>query len=222
MRPARPHIVPSLYAADHADLAGAAAACRAAGAERLHYDMMDGRFAPRLGLTPEGLGSVIRHCPSLPIDVHLMVDAPENHLAEILRAGPSSVAVHVEAAPARVASWIATVHRANVTAGLAVRPRTSLEHLDPFLGHVDVVLVMLIEPGHVGARAQPAMIDRVAALRTRLPDLTIACDGGVDIGAAAAAAAAGADWIVVGSAVFGPGAAVGLPQLRRAVAADRT
>ena len=219
MRPARPGIVPSLYAADHADLSGAVADCVAAGAERLHYDVMDGHFAPRLGLTPEGLGAVVRRHPSLPVDVHLMVDAPEHHLAEFLRAGPASVAVHVEAAPARVASWIAAVHRAGVVAGLAVRPRTAVDHLDRFFGQIDFVLVMLIEPGHVGARAQPAMIERVAKLRRCRPDLIIACDGGVDAGAAVAAAAAGADWIVAGSAVFGPGTAVGLPRLQQAVAA---
>lgn len=216
-RPRRPCVVPSLYAADHAGLRAAALACVAAGAERLHFDVMDGHFTPRLGLTPEALAGLTATPSMVPIDAHLMVERPEALVEDVLSARASSVCLHIENGADAVEDCLAAVRRAGRPIGLSLRPGTPAGGLDRYTDRIDFVLVMLVEPGHPGARSQPGMLARIADLRGRLPDLLIACDGGIDTGSAAAAVAAGADWIVAGNAVFGPGVPAGLSRLADAI-----
>lgn len=217
-RPRRPCVVPSLYAADHAGLRAAALACVAAGADRLHFDVMDGRFAPRLGLTPEALAGLTATPSMVPIDVHLMVERPGAFVGDMLSACASSICVHIETGADAVKDCLALVHRAGRPVGLSLRPETPTQALERYADRIDFVLVMLVAPGHPGARPQPGSFTRIAALRDRWPDLLIACDGGIEVASATAASAAGADWIVAGNAVFGPGVSAGLSRLTDAIA----
>jgi ribulose-phosphate 3-epimerase len=205
-------IAPSLLSADFARLGDEANAVP--DADWLHVDVMDGHFVPNLTI---GLPVVqaLREATSLPLDCHLMIDDPDRWAIGYAEAGARNVTVHAEAArdPVKLA---ADLRAAGSLAGLSVKPGTPVEPYLELLRHYDTLLVMSVEPGFGGQRFIPEVLDKVRTVR-RLVDrgelrVLIEIDGGINADTIEAAAEAGVDCFVAGSAVFGadiPNAAVG-------------
>src|SRR5581483_5273623 len=165
---------------------------------------MDGHFVPPITIGPLVV-EAIRKATSLPLDVHLMIDAPERQVPEFVRAGASSITVHVEACD-DARRVLGLVRDAGVGVGLSLNPPTPLERVRPFLDVIDVLLVMSVNPGWGGQPFIPDSMGKLAAARRLRADsgarFLIEVDGGIKPGNAAAAHAAGADVLVAGSAIF--------------------
>ncbi len=182
---------------------------------------MDGHFVPNLTF---GAGAIrtVRRVTDLPIDVHLMVERPEQYFDEYVDAGAGILTLHVEAAP-HLCRQIACIQELGARAGAAVNPGTPLAALDAVWEAIDVLLVMSVNPGRAGQRFIPASLARLRAAREQIDALPedrrplLEVDGGIDADNAAAAAHAGADVLVSGSGVFGDGdPAAGVRALRAA------
>lgn len=212
-----PIIAPSILSADFGRLAEEVAAVTAAGADWIHVDVMDGHFVPPITIGPLVVAAV-RRATALPLDVHLMIEHPERHIGEFVRAGADRVTVHVEAC-AEPLPVLEAVRRAGARPGLSLNPPTPLEVVAPFVGAIDLLLLMTVTPGWGGQEIVPGWQERIAAAR-RLREshglsFLIEVDGGIKTHNAAAATAAGADVLVAGSAVFGsPDYAVAIRGLR--------
>jgi ribulose-phosphate 3-epimerase len=204
-------IAPSILSADFACLAAEAAAV--AGADWLHIDVMDAHFVPNLTI---GLPVVecLRRVTDIPLDCHLMIDDPDRWAPGYADAGARNVTVHVEAAadPVRLAG---TLRAAGALAGLSVKPKTPLEPYLELLRHYDTLLVMSVEPGFGGQEFMPEVLDKVRTARRHVDAghlrLLVEIDGGINEDTIEAAAEAGVDCFVAGSAVYGaddPGRAV--------------
>jgi ribulose-phosphate 3-epimerase len=196
-------IAPSILSADFARLADEAAAV--AGADWLHVDVMDAHFVPNLTL---GLPVVesLRKATDIPLDCHLMIENPDRWAIGYAEAGATNVTVHVEAAadPVKLA---ANLRAAGALAGLSVKPNTPLEPYLDVLKHYDTLLVMSVEPGFGGQGFIAEVLEKVRTAR-RLVDtghlkLLIEIDGGINADTIEAAAEAGVDCFVAGSAVYG-------------------
>ena len=200
-----PLIAPSVLSADFGRLHDEVAAVDAAGADWIHVDVMDGQFVPPITIGPVVVRA-IRAATKLPLDVHLMVKEPEPLLKEFRAAGADSITVHVEAA-ADVAATLRAVRATGARVGLSLNPPTPLEHVKPFLGLIDVLLVMSVNPGWGGQPIVPGSIERVADARTMRREsgetFLIEVDGGIKASNAPQAVANGADVLVAGSAVYG-------------------
>jgi len=199
-----PTIAPSILSADFGRLADEARAAAAAGADWLHVDVMDGHFVPPITVGP-AVVEALRRATTLPLDVHLMIQHPERHVSEFVRAGATGVTVHVEA-ETDVAATLAAIRAAGARPGLALNPPTPLEHVRPFLKTIDLLLVMSVNPGWGGQAFVDGSLEKLAAaqrLRSEVgADFFIEVDGGIKSHNAALVAAAGADVLVAGSAVF--------------------
>jgi ribulose-phosphate 3-epimerase len=206
LHPVRPMIAPSILSADFARLADEAGAVTGdGGADWLHVDVMDAHFVPNLTL---GLPVVesLRAATDLPLDCHLMIDDPDRWAIGYAEAGAHNVTVHAEAARDPVA-LARDLKAAGALAGLSLKPGTPLEPHVPTLRHYDTLLIMSVEPGFGGQSFMPEVLDKVRTAR-RLVDtghlrLIIEIDGGINAGTIEAAAEAGVDCFVAGSAVYG-------------------
>jgi ribulose-phosphate 3-epimerase len=194
-----------MLACDLSRVAEEVRSVEAAGADLLHFDVMDGVFVPNLTFGP-ALCAAVRRVSALPLDVHLMVADAAPLLEPFARAGAARICVHVEAAP-HLHRVLARIRELGASPGVALNPLTPAATVDEAWPFVDFVLVMSVNPGFGGQRFIPetaAKLARLARWRDeRFPSVDLAVDGGVDAGNAALLRAAGAGVLVAGTAVFG-------------------
>jgi ribulose-phosphate 3-epimerase len=197
-------VAPSILTADFARLGEQIREAEAAGVDWIHLDVMDGRFVPNLTFGPLVV-EAIRKVTKLPLDVHLMIVEPERYLADFARAGADWITVHFEATP-HVHRAVQQVRELGKKAGLAINPGTPLEALLPLLPELDLALLMSVNPGFGGQKyiaASTERIRRLSGLRQHLnPACLIQVDGGIKPENVAEVFRAGADVVVVGSALF--------------------
>jgi ribulose-phosphate 3-epimerase len=197
----RRRVAPSILAADFGRLREQVREVVDAGAEVIHIDIMDGHFVPTLSMGPKAV-EALRDFDVL-LDVHLMVERPERHVAEFARAGASTIIVHVESTP-HVHYAVQAVREAGCNAGVALTPSTPVEALSEIRGDVWSVLCMTVNPGWGGQAFIPASLDKIARLRALIgPDVELEVDGGIDVQTAGPCAEAGASLFVAGTSVFG-------------------
>jgi ribulose-phosphate 3-epimerase len=196
-------INPSILAADFVNMQAELA--RISGADFVHVDVMDNHFVPNLTFGPQMVGRIQETSP-VPLDVHLMIDAPEQWAPAYAELGAASVTFHLEASAEPVA-LARTLRGIGARAGVAVKPATAGEALYDVLDEFDQVLVMTVEPGFGGQSFMPETMPKLRALvdeaRRRGSSVWFQVDGGIGESTIAAAAEAGADTFVAGSAVFG-------------------
>ena len=198
-------IAPSLLSADFARLGDAMALAERAGADMIHFDVMDGHFVPNITIGVPVLKSLSR-VSQLPIDVHLMIENPDRYVEAFAAAGAASITVHVEAAP-HLHRVVQLIKSLGAKAGVALNPATPVTALEQIAGDVDYVLVMTVNPGFGGQTFIPRSESKVRAVRELLrregSTAPIEVDGGIDVRTAPRVVAAGADILVAGHAVFG-------------------
>jgi len=197
-------IAPSVLACDFGRLIEEVKAVEQAGADWLHLDVMDGHFVPNISFGPV-IVKAIRGATRLPLDVQLMIEHPERLLEAFLEAGADHVIVHVEAEglkePGTMRKLLRDLKARKIRAGLSVKPRTPAEALEPYLGELDQVLVMTVEPGFGGQPFMPDMVEKIRALRERFSG-DIGVDGGINAKTAKLACQAGANVLVAGTSIF--------------------
>jgi ribulose-phosphate 3-epimerase len=210
-------VAPSILSADFGRLAEEVRAIEAAGADVVHVDVMDGRFVPNITIGPLVVEAV-RKVTKLPIDVHLMIVEPERYVEAFAKAGADVVSVHAEVSP-HLHRTLQAIRGAGARPAVALNPSTPLSAIEWVLEDLAMVLVMTVNPGFGGQKYIEACTDKIRQLRAladaRNPALEIEVDGGVKADTASLVAAAGANVLVAGTAVFGA------PDYRAAIDAIR-
>jgi len=203
-----PWIAPSILSADFARLGADVDAVLAAGADLVHFDVMDNHYVPNLTIGPLVCAALRRHGVKAPIDVHLMVRPVDRIVPDFARAGATYISFHPEASE-HVDRTIALIRENGCKPGLVFNPATPLDWLDYTLEKVDLVLLMSVNPGFGGQQFIPSVLPKIAEVRRRVRasgrDIRVEVDGGIKVDNIAAAARAGADTFVAGSAIFGSG-----------------
>ncbi|QDU87005.1 Ribulose-phosphate 3-epimerase [Pirellulimonas nuda] len=202
LRAGAPQVAPSLLACDFGHVADEVRRVEAAGATVLHLDIMDGHFVPNLSIGVPVVRAV-RKLTDLVLDVHLMLDNPAEYVQAFREAGADSITVHAEVLP-DARPLLDRIRRLGAAAGLSLNPPTPLEALGPAVDEADMILVMSVMPGFGGQSFDPVALEKLAALRDRPGrGYLLEVDGGVNDETAGPCAAAGADLLVAGTAVFG-------------------
>jgi len=201
-----PWIAPSILSADFARLGEEVTAVLAAGADLVHFDVMDNHYVPNLTIGPMVCEALRRHGVTAPIDVHLMVKPVDRIIPDFAQAGASIISFHPEASE-HVDRTIALIHESGCQAGLVFNPATPLDWLDHTLQELDLVLIMSVNPGFGGQKFIPEALKKLAEVRRRIAAsgraVRLEIDGGVKVDNIGQIARAGADTFVAGSAIFG-------------------
>ena len=198
-------ISPSILSADFARLGEEVRAVEKAGADYIHVDVMDGHFVPNLTIGPSVVKAV-RRCTALPLDVHLMVERPDDFLSEFAKAGADILTVHVEAV-VHLHRTLSEIRKLGMRAGVSLNPSTPVCLLEPALDYADLILVMSVNPGFGGQELIPEVLPKIKELRRLLGQkgrrAELEVDGGIKVDNIGVAAGAGADVFVSGSGIFG-------------------
>jgi ribulose-phosphate 3-epimerase len=198
-------VAPSILSADFAHLGAQVGEVLDAGARVIHVDVMDGHFVPSITLGPIVVAALREQVERVGgvLDVHLMIERPERHIAEFLRAGAHSITFHAEATP-HVAYAAALVREGGASVGVAINPATPVGAVAELTAAIDLALCMTVNPGWGGQQFIAHSLDKVERLRHILGDgVALEVDGGIDPTTAGPTRAAGANLFVAGSAVFG-------------------
>jgi len=200
-----PMIAPSILAADFSRLGDDTAAALAAGADWVHFDVMDNHYVPNLTIGPAVLESLRKYGITAPIDVHLMVKPVDRIVPDFAKAGATNISFHPEASE-HIDRTLGLIKDSGCTAGLVFNPATPLDHLDYVMDKLDLILIMSVNPGFGGQKFIPGALDKLRQVRRRIDDsgraIRLEIDGGVTAENIAAIAEAGADTFVAGSAIF--------------------
>ena len=201
----KPRIAPSVLSADLGRLKEQVAAAVEGGAEWIHVDVMDGHFVPNLTFGAPVIRA-LRSVTSVPLDVHLMVRDPERYIAEYAEAGAAVFTFHPEAT-VHVQRHMSAVRERGMKAGLSLNPSTPLDHVAEVIDHLDLLLIMSVNPGYGGQSYIPASTSKIRRARALLDQAgspaVLEVDGGITVHTIGTAWGAGADTFVAGTAVFG-------------------
>jgi len=208
----------SILSADFTQLGNQIHEVESAGADWIHVDVMDGHFVPNLTMGPF-IVNACRRVTQLPLDVHLMVETPENLLEAFAKAGSSILSVHVETCP-NLHYTLQTIHELGCKAGVVINPATSVNLVEPVLHMVDLVLVLSVNPGFSGQSFLPEVLPKLSTLHHTLekinPTAYLEIDGGINSNTLPLALKAGANVFVAAHAIFDnpKGITAGVQQLR--------
>jgi ribulose-phosphate 3-epimerase len=217
-----PWIAPSILSADFARLGAEVDAVLAAGADIVHFDVMDNHYVPNLTIGPLVCAALRKHGVTAPIDVHLMIKPVDALVPDFAKAGATYITFHPEASE-HIDRTIALIRELGCKPGLVFNPATPLDFLDYTLDKLDMVLLMSVNPGFGGQAFIPGVLPKIAEVRKRVRasgrDIRIEVDGGIKADNIAAVAKAGADTFVAGSAIFNsPDYAATITAMRKAIA----
>ena len=197
-------IAPSILSADYAHLGDAVTEATSAGADYIHIDIMDGRYVPPITIGAQTVAA-LRPLTDLPLDVHLMVEAPDRQIDQFAKAGSDIITIHPEVCT-HVHRTIQHIKSLGIKAGVALNPGTSTTVLEEVMSEVDLILVMTVNPGYGGQKFIESMCDKIKRVRTELDRHNLVTelevDGGINADNAARVVAAGARVLVAGAAVF--------------------
>jgi ribulose-phosphate 3-epimerase len=193
-------IAPSILASDFSRLGEEVEAVVEAGADLIHVDVMDGHFAPNLTIGPPVVAALRRHV-SVPLDVHLMITNPEEFVEPFAQAGADIITFHIEASPHphRILSKIKDL---GCRAGIVLNPGTPPDDIEFVVEHVDMVLIMTVNPGFGGQAFIPEMLRKIQLVRAMLGERDLEVDGGIDARTAGEVIEAGANVLVAGSYIY--------------------
>jgi len=198
-------LAPSILAADFARLGDEIRAVEAAGADLIHFDVMDGHFVPNLSIGIPVMTSV-RKITKLPLDAHLMISEPERYVEAFVKAGADSISVHCEVCP-DIPAMAGKIHALGARASIGINPETDADRVLPFAEHLDMILVMSVHPGFGGQEFIPSALEKLRHIRRELDrrglKIDVEIDGGIKLENIADVKAAGANVFVSGSGIFG-------------------
>jgi ribulose-phosphate 3-epimerase len=215
-------LAPSILSADFAHLGQQINEVARAGADYVHVDVMDGHFVPNITIGAPVVAA-IRRVTTLPLDVHLMIEYPERYISQFAQAGADIITVHVEAS-AHLHATIRLIRELGAKAGVSLNPPTPLAVAEEFLPHVDLVLIMSVNPGFGGQSFMPETLPKIADMRKLLNNrelhAELEVDGGINADNAPDVVDAGADILVAGNSIFGAeeGISEAIRRLREAAA----